>query len=135
MSTSAAAARLAGEILRPTAPSAPSGKLLAGSLLRLAPGRLLKGRGIRCRAAKNPGGVAGGVATGEEFVGFFREAWPYIRGHRGSTFVVVISSEVVSGPYFDGILQVLGFRITACALGFCLFFTHLMIFLRGGNCV
>jgi amino-acid N-acetyltransferase len=49
------------------------------------------------------------VESGEEFVRFFREAWPYIRGHRGSTFVVVISSEVVPGPHFDGILQVLGF--------------------------
>uniref|UniRef100_A0A453B6X3 Aspartate/glutamate/uridylate kinase domain-containing protein n=1 Tax=Aegilops tauschii subsp. strangulata TaxID=200361 RepID=A0A453B6X3_AEGTS len=37
--------------------------------------------------------------------GFFREAWPYIRGHRGSTFVVVTSSEVVSGPHLDRILQ------------------------------
>uniref|UniRef100_A0A453B791 amino-acid N-acetyltransferase n=2 Tax=Aegilops tauschii subsp. strangulata TaxID=200361 RepID=A0A453B791_AEGTS len=43
--------------------------------------------------------------AGEEFVGFFREAWPYIRGHRGSTFVVVTSSEVVSGPHLDRILQ------------------------------
>jgi hypothetical protein len=47
------------------------------------------------------------VDPGEEFVGFFREAWPYIRGHRGSTFVVVVSSEVVSGPHFDRVLQVL----------------------------
>ncbi|KAG8079948.1 hypothetical protein GUJ93_ZPchr0007g5939 [Zizania palustris] len=31
--------------------------------------------------------------------------WPYVRGYRGSTFVVVISSEVVSVPHFDGILQ------------------------------
>ncbi|KAG8099535.1 hypothetical protein GUJ93_ZPchr0013g36423 [Zizania palustris] len=70
--------------------------------LRLAPSRGRR-RGVRCCAVGNPGG--GAAAAGEEFVGFFREAWPYIRGHRGSTFVVVISSEVVSGPHFDGILQ------------------------------
>ncbi|XP_040382410.1 probable amino-acid acetyltransferase NAGS2, chloroplastic isoform X2 [Oryza brachyantha] len=78
--------------------------------LRLTPVRGRR-RGIRCCAVGNPGagggvgGAGGGAAAREEFVGFFREAWPYIRGHRGSTFVVVISSEVVSGPHFDGILQ------------------------------
>ncbi|KAF0908367.1 hypothetical protein E2562_025047 [Oryza meyeriana var. granulata] len=78
--------------------------------LRLPPARGHR-RGVRCCAVGNPGsgavggGGGGGAAAREEFVGFFREAWPYIRGHRGSTFVVVISSEVVSGPHFDGILQ------------------------------
>uniref|UniRef100_A0A0D9X0X3 N-acetyltransferase domain-containing protein n=1 Tax=Leersia perrieri TaxID=77586 RepID=A0A0D9X0X3_9ORYZ len=74
--------------------------------LRLPPSNGTR-RGVRCSAVGNPGGGGGcgGAAAGEEFVGFFREAWPYIRGHRGSTFVVVISSEVVSGPHFDGILQ------------------------------
>jgi amino-acid N-acetyltransferase len=105
MSTSAAAARLAGEISRPAARAIVASGLPTGSLLRLTPTRRLRGRGIRCCAARNPGAVE----SGEEFVRFFREAWPYIRGHRGSTFVVVISSEVVSGPHFDGILQVLGF--------------------------
>ncbi|TVU03951.1 hypothetical protein EJB05_50507 [Eragrostis curvula] len=104
MSTSAAAARLAGEVSRPTTPAAASSRFPSGSLLRLTPTRRRRGLGIRCCAAKNPGG-GGGLAAGEEFVGFFREAWPYIRGHQGSTFVVVISSEVVSGPHLDGILQ------------------------------
>ncbi|RCV44180.1 hypothetical protein SETIT_9G353500v2 [Setaria italica] len=65
--------------------------------------------GVRCGGARAPaGGVLPEEAEAEEggrFVGWFREAWPYIRGHRGSTFVVVISGEVVAGPHLDGILQ------------------------------
>jgi len=68
--------------------------------------------GVRCGGARAPGAGGGGfpeeaeAEEGGRFVGWFREAWPYIRGHRGSTFVVVVSWEVVAGPHLDGILQV-----------------------------
>lgn len=42
------------------------------------------------------------------YVNWFREAWPYIQGHRGSTFVIVIPGEVVENrAMIDSILQVL----------------------------
>lgn len=45
----------------------------------------------------------------EEYSGFvevLREAQPYIFMHSGSTFVVLISAEVVASPYLDTILKV-----------------------------
>ncbi|KQJ92335.1 probable amino-acid acetyltransferase NAGS2, chloroplastic isoform X2 [Brachypodium distachyon] len=104
-----ATARLAGGgvLLRAvgddTSRGLPSGRLCLPSPRRRLPS-------VRCCAARHPAGGgggngSGGMDAGTEFVGFFREAWPYIRGHSGSTFVVVISSEVVAGPHLDRILQ------------------------------
>ncbi|XP_078164477.1 putative amino-acid acetyltransferase NAGS1, chloroplastic [Carex rostrata] len=47
----------------------------------------------------------GDVREEARFVDWFRQAWPYIRGHRGSTFVVVISGEIMDSPHLDTILQ------------------------------
>ncbi|KAF8664277.1 hypothetical protein HU200_054822 [Digitaria exilis] len=105
MATWAPGARLAGEVSRPAVQAGANG-LPTGRPRRVAVTRRWRGRGVRCCAVGSLGsGAAAAVDPGEEFVAFFREAWPYIRGHRGSTFVVVISSEVMSGPHFDRVLQ------------------------------
>lgn len=53
--------------------------------------------------SKNGYATAGNVP----YVTWFREAWPYIQGHRGSTFVIVVPGEVVENrSNLESILQV-----------------------------
>lgn len=73
--------------------------------------------GLNGRLEHDSGGGEGG--ENEKFVEWFRQAWPYICGHRGSTFVVIISGEMVASPHLDGILQASFFL--SCSYGLRLF--------------
>lgn len=42
----------------------------------------------------------------EKFVKVLREVQPYVSVHRKSLFVVVLSAEIVAGPYLDATLKV-----------------------------
>lgn len=53
------------------------------------------------------GGTSGGCAvSGGTLAEVMREAQPYHVMHRGSTFAVVLSSEIVDSPHLPSILQV-----------------------------
>ncbi|EYU41380.1 hypothetical protein MIMGU_mgv1a003174mg [Erythranthe guttata] len=54
---------------------------------------------------ENAGIEASNAVKDELFVRFFRESWPYFLAHRGSTFVILISAEIIDSPNLDHILM------------------------------
>ncbi|PON66780.1 hypothetical protein PanWU01x14_108170 [Parasponia andersonii] len=70
-------------------------------------GRWCCGGGRRRWVGKVSNGVNGELEEEDKrFVEALREAQPYIFAHMDRTFVVVLSAEIVAGPWLDTILKV-----------------------------
>ena len=81
--------------------SASSSVSLIGRLRQVAPEirrktRLPQPTDALASGAGHVGGSSEDRQMDMQFVTWFREAWPYIQGHRGSTFVLVIPGEVIA---------------------------------------
>ncbi|KAL0343481.1 UNVERIFIED_CONTAM: putative amino-acid acetyltransferase NAGS1, chloroplastic [Sesamum angustifolium] len=76
-------------------------------LVKMPSFEVKNGYGKKINVFGETGNVAIEVSSAmkDEFVRFFREAWPYFLAHRGSTFVVVISAEISDSPHLDPILM------------------------------
>lgn len=79
--------------------------------LKLFRNCVIKGYGLEGQVVKHGDKIGGdeGYHISEEDMGFvkaLREAQPYVHLHRGSTFVVLISTEIVSSPSLDAMVKV-----------------------------
>ncbi|XP_061949725.1 probable amino-acid acetyltransferase NAGS2, chloroplastic isoform X2 [Populus nigra] len=67
-------------------------------------------RGCNCKCISGTEALHYNITESEKkFVEILREAQPYIYLHRGSTFVVILSGEVIDGPFLDTILKDIAF--------------------------
>ncbi|KAG6766639.1 hypothetical protein POTOM_027807 [Populus tomentosa] len=67
-------------------------------------------KGCRCKCIGGAEALRYNISESEKkFVEILREAQPYIYLHRGSTFVVILSGEVIDGPFLDTILKDIAF--------------------------
>lgn len=69
-----------------------------------------EGKRLLLRCCCGGGGGGGRVFLAEEnekFVKMMREAQPYFLAHRGSTFVVLLSAEVIDSSLMESILEVI----------------------------
>ncbi|KAK4416345.1 hypothetical protein Salat_2460000 [Sesamum alatum] len=60
---------------------------------------------VRCCIGFNDDDGGSCALGGGTLVEAMREAQPYMMAHRGSTFVVVLSSEIIDGPHLPSILE------------------------------
>ncbi|CAK9158344.1 unnamed protein product [Ilex paraguariensis] len=65
---------------------------------------------LRCCKNGDFGNGWNWMSETEEFVKIMREARPYFQAHKGNTFVLILSAEIVDSPFLGSILEREGFK-------------------------